>query len=193
VILLAGLGNPGERYEGTRHNIGFMAVERVVARAGGGVWRERFAGRAAEIRLAGDTVVVLQPWTFMNDSGRSVRAALGFYRLAPADLLVVHDELDLPFGELRLKLGGGEAGHRGLRSITSELQSGDYGRLRLGIGRPPAEFRGSVTDFVLQAIPLAAGDELSRVLDRAAEAVELVAFRGFSLAMNEIHRRPRPT
>ena len=187
--LLVGLGNPGSRYERTRHNVGFMAVERVGSRAGGASFREKFSGRLAEVTLAGQRLRLLEPLTFMNDSGRSVVEAARFFDLEPADLLVVHDELDLPFGELRLKQGGGDAGHRGLASITAGLGTGDYPRLRLGIGRPGPDFVGSIADFVLEAFPLASQEELSRVLDRAAEAVELVAQRGLSAAMNETNRR----
>lgn len=190
MILVVGLGNPGSRYADTRHNVGFRVVERVAERTpGAGAWREAFEGQFAPATIAGQEAGLLQPWTFMNASGRSVRAASSHFGLAPAEILVVHDELDLGFGQLRLKLGGGDAGHRGLRSITQELGSADYGRLRLGIGRPPPDFVGGVVDFVLQGFPLAGRTELLRVLDRAAEAVELVAGSGLPAAMSTINRR----
>jgi PTH1 family peptidyl-tRNA hydrolase len=192
ILLVVGLGNPGERYARTRHNVGFEAVERLVERRGGAPWREKFSGRLAQVERAGDKLLVLEPQTFMNESGQSVGPALAFHRLAPSDLLVVHDELDLPFGELRLKQGGGDAGHRGLRSVTAHVGSGDYARLRIGIGRPPPEFEGDIVDFVLQGFPLADRAELSKVLDRAAEAIELVAEKGLPSAMNQINRRAKP-
>jgi PTH1 family peptidyl-tRNA hydrolase len=192
VIALVGLGNPGERYAATRHNVGFRVVERVVEKCGGSGWREKFSGRVATVERAGEKLLVLEPQTFMNESGRSVRAALDFHGLGVEDLLVVHDELDLAFGEVRLKQGGGDAGHRGLRSVTAHVASSDYGRVRVGIGRPPPEFGGSVADFVLQGFALADQAELSGVIDRAAEAIEIVVERGLPAAMNEINRRAKP-
>jgi PTH1 family peptidyl-tRNA hydrolase len=191
MILLVGLGNPGPRYAETRHNVGFMTAERVVVRAGGGVWRDKFSGKLAQLELDGEKHWALEPQTFMNESGRSVGPALAFFKLEPKDLLVVHDELDLPFGELRLKSGGGDAGHRGLKSVTAHVGSADYARLRVGIGRPPPEFDGSVADFVLHGFALSDRAVLPRVIDRAAEAVELVARRGLPAAMNEINRRAK--
>jgi PTH1 family peptidyl-tRNA hydrolase len=193
ILLVVGLGNPGERYAQTRHNVGFLAVERLLERCGGAPFREKFSGRLAQIELAGDKLLVLEPQTFMNESGQSVGPALAFHRLAPSDLVVVHDELDLPFGDLRLKQGGGDAGHRGLRSVTAHVGSSDYARLRIGIGRPPPEFQGDIVDFVLQGFPLADRAELSKVLDRAAEAIELVAEKGLPSAMNQINRRVKPS
>jgi peptidyl-tRNA hydrolase, PTH1 family len=192
MLLIVGLGNPGERYARTRHNVGFMAVERLVERAGGGPWRAAFSGRSTRLELGSTPALVLEPLTYMNESGRSVGAALAYYRLEPDALLVLHDELDLPFGEIRLKQGGGAAGHRGLLSVSAHVGSGDYARLRIGIGRPPPEFAGSVRDFVLDGFPLTDQAELSRVIDQVAEAVELVASRGLPAAMNEINRRAKP-
>jgi peptidyl-tRNA hydrolase, PTH1 family len=146
----------------------------------------------ARLVLAAEPALVLEPLTFMNESGRSVGPALAHYELEPSALLVLHDELDLPFGEIRLKQGGGDAGHRGLRSISAHVQTTDYARVRIGIGRPPPEFAGSIKNFVLDGFPLADQAELPRVIDRVAEAVELVALRGVPAAMNEIHRRAKP-
>jgi PTH1 family peptidyl-tRNA hydrolase len=129
------------------------------------------------------------PETFMNLSGRSVRAAAAFFELEPEALLVVHDELDVPFGELRLKSGGGDGGHRGLRSISSELGSPNYGRLRVGIGRPPLNFQGTIADFVLQAFPLEDRSALETVLVSASEAVETVISDGLSRTMNRTNQR----
>ena len=184
--LIVGLGNPGSRYAATRHNVGFMLVDRLI---GAGTFRDKFHGEFAEVSLFGTRVGLLKPGTFMNLSGRSVRAATTFYKVPPTAGLVVHDELDLAFGSLRLKVGGGDAGHRGLRSITSDLGTPGYGRLRIGIGRPPPEFRGDVADFVLQAFAPAEQSELDSVLGKALEAVENVVRRGFAAAMNATNQR----
>jgi PTH1 family peptidyl-tRNA hydrolase len=192
VILLVGLGNPGDRYALTRHNVGAMAVERAVARAGGGPWREKFGGRLAPLVIEGEASLALLPQTFMNDSGRSAGACAAFYKLLPESVLVVHDELDLPFAELRLKRGGGDAGHRGLASVTAALGA-DFLRLRVGIGRPAGDFRGDIADFVLQAFAPAERATLDEVLDRSAEAVSLLAARGLPAAMNVINQRVQRT
>lgn len=189
LMLVVGLGNPGPRYAETRHNVGFRVVERWVDAQRGGPWREKFFGRLAPLSLAGRSAVALLPQTFMNESGRSVQPAAAFYKVAPADVLVVHDELDLPFGELRLKQGGGDAGHRGLRSVTRDLGSPDYLRLRLGIGRPPPDFRGDVADFVLQAFAPHEQAALEEVLARSVEAISLLSNRDVPAAMNAINQR----
>jgi peptidyl-tRNA hydrolase, PTH1 family len=193
VILLVGLGNPGPQYAQTRHNVGFMAVdafcapktvaERVVS------FQPRFAGQFAELARGGKRIGVLKPETFMNASGRSVREACSFFQLEPSAVLVVHDELDIPFGELRIKSGGGDGGHRGLRSITGELADPNYGRVRVGIGRPPAHFQGDVADFVLQAFALEERSELTRVLVRTCEALEAVITDGLERTMNRTNQR----
>lgn len=191
MILVAGLGNPGPRYAETRHNAGFMVVDRLAARAGGAVFRDKFHGSFATATLEGVAFGLLKPLTFMNDSGRSVQAATQLYKVPLTSLFVVHDELDLPFGELRLKQGGGDGGHRGLRSITGAL-GGDYVRARFGIGRPPPDFRGDPADFVLQGFSLAERAELEKLVDRAADALVLAATRGISVAMNATNqRKPR--
>jgi PTH1 family peptidyl-tRNA hydrolase len=189
VILLVGLGNPGPRYRATRHNLGFMVVERAVERASGGPWRAQFAGRTAALRLGAERALALLPETFMNDSGRSVQACVAYYDVPAEQVLVAHDELDLPFGELRLKKGGGEAGHRGLVSVSRALGTSDYVRLRVGIGRPPPDFQGDTADFVLQAFPPSDRASLDQVLDRAVAAVTLFAERGLSAAMNVVNQR----
>ena len=188
-MIVVGLGNPGPEYASTRHNLGFMVVDELGARSGGVQFRSKFHGDVAEARAGGKPVTLLKPKTFMNDSGRSVGAALGFFKLAPGDLLVVHDELDLPFAEVRLKQGGGDAGHRGLRSISAHLGTGDYPRLRVGIGKPPPGFRGGGADFVLQGFRSAERAELDQLVGRAADAVGLVAQHGLAAAMNTVNRR----
>ena len=184
--LIVGLGNPGSRYARTRHNVGFMLVDKL---APGAAFREKFHGLIAEELLFGDRLLLLKPTTYMNLSGRSVRAAATFYKIPPAAVLVVHDEIDLPFGTVRLKLGGGEAGNRGLRSITAELGTAGYARLRIGIGRPPPDFRGDPADFVLQAFAPGEQAELDGVLDKALGAVELTVRRGLAAAMNATNQR----
>jgi peptidyl-tRNA hydrolase, PTH1 family len=133
--LLVGLGNPGTEYTRNRHNIGFMVVEAIARRHGIGPWRRRFAGVAADGVLAGEKVILLLPGTFMNDSGRAVAEAAHFYEIAVSDIVVVHDEIELPAGKVRVKTGGGNAGHNGLRSISSHVGN-DYRRVRIGVGHP---------------------------------------------------------
>lgn len=135
MLLFVGLGNPGAKYAGNRHNIGFMALDAIARRHRGSPWRARFKGETSEVTLAGDKVLLLKPLTFMNDSGRAVREAMDFYKLAPPAIHVFHDELDLPPAKLRLKTGGGNAGHNGLRSISQHCGN-EYPRVRLGIGHP---------------------------------------------------------
>ncbi|HWA77801.1 MAG TPA: aminoacyl-tRNA hydrolase [Polyangiaceae bacterium] len=191
MILVAGLGNPGPRYAETRHNAGFLVVDRLAARAGGALFREKFHGSFATATVDGTAFGLLKPLTFMNESGRSVQAAVQLYKVPLASLFVVHDELDLPFGDLRLKQGGGDGGHRGLRSITGCIGA-EYVRLRFGIGRPPPDFRGDPADFVLQGFSLAERTDLDQLIDRAADALVLAATRGISVAMNATNqRKPR--
>ena len=192
MILIVGLGNPGPRYAHTRHNVGFSAIDAFVASQDGesiAVFRPRFEGQCAELEVEGMPVALLKPETFMNASGRSVRAASSFFQIAPDAVLVVHDELDIPFGELRLKSGGGDAGHRGLRSISADLQSRDYGRLRVGIGRPPPNFHGDIADFVLQAFALEERSEFEGVLARASQVVRAVILDGLPETMNRTTQR----
>ena len=135
MFLLVGLGNPGSKYSGNRHNIGFMAMDALHRRLNAGPWRAKFQGEAAEASIGGEKLVLLKPQTFMNESGRSVGAAMQFYKIPLDRVHVFHDELDLPPGKLRLKVGGGNAGHNGLRSITTHCGN-NYPRVRLGIGHP---------------------------------------------------------
>src|SRR5215204_5614768 len=135
MLLLVGLGNPGAPYVGNRHNIGFMAAEAIARRHGFGPWRRRFQGVTAEGTIAGSKVLLLLPGTFMNDSGRAVAEAAHFYKLTPADVVVIQDEVELPPAKLRVKTGGGIAGHNGLRSISAHIGN-DYRRVRIGVGHP---------------------------------------------------------
>ena len=135
MLLLVGLGNPGARYVGNRHNIGFMAVQEIAKRHRIGPWRRRFQGVACEGPLGGERALLLLPGTYMNESGRAVAEAVHFYKLLPADVIVFHDEIDLPPGKVRVKVGGGVAGHNGLRSISEHIGN-DYRRVRIGVGHP---------------------------------------------------------
>src|SRR3954454_13930753 len=133
--LLVGLGNPGAKYQGNRHNIGFIVLDEIARRHGFAPWRRRFQGETAEGTLEGERVILLRPMTFMNDSGRAVQEAAGFFKLDPGDITVFHDEIELPPAKLRVKLGGGIAGHNGLRSISAHVGN-EYRRVRIGVGHP---------------------------------------------------------
>jgi PTH1 family peptidyl-tRNA hydrolase len=185
--LVVGLGNPGERYAETRHNIGCMVAVRAAARAGIALKRQGYQGLYGVGRLAGEEATVLLPQTFMNRSGASVAPACQSLGVAPGDLIVVHDEIDLPFGTLRIKVGGGHGGHNGLRSITAALGHGDFIRVRVGVGRPPAG--GDVSGYVLSRFASAERQALPDLLDQAAAAVEAILTRGSAAAMNEFNGR----
>ena len=192
MLLIVGLGNPGERYARTRHNVGFCVVDRLFATTPNAVWQERFLGALSLVAVDGRRAALLKPMTYMNESGRSVAQAAAFYKVAPSDILVAHDELDLPLGGLRLKRGGGEAGHRGLLSISRHLGTQDYLRLRFGIGKPPADFRGDTADYVLEAFAPSEDAQVADALHRASAAVVLVANKGLEQAMTETNRSVRP-
>ena len=184
MLLITGLGNPGRRYAGHRHNIGFMAVEAIHHRHRFSPWRARFQGETAEGVLGGEKALLLKPATFMNESGRSVGQAMRFYKLKPADLVVIYDELDLPPGKARLKSGGSTAGHRGLRSIEPQVGK-DFRRLRLGIGHPGA--REKVNGYVLHDFAKADRDWLEPLLEAVAEHAPLLASGEDSTFMNRVH------
>jgi PTH1 family peptidyl-tRNA hydrolase len=192
VKLVVGLGNPGSRYARTRHNVGFLVVEELARAASCPEWREKFSGEFTKGRIDGEDVVLLKPQTFMNDSGRSVQAAVAFFHVAAqggAELVLVHDELDLPFADVRLKVGGGHAGHNGLRSIISVLGA-DFARVRVGIGRPPPDFRGEVADFVLQDFDPTEAASVGDVVKKSVQAVRRWVEKG-PLAANETNARGR--
>ncbi len=191
MLLVVGLGNPGKEYASHRHNVGFMAVDALADRVRADAWREKFSGVYAKAELAGEPAVLLKPMTYMNESGRSVQPAAAFFKVEPKDVIVLHDELDLPFSDVRLKVGGGHAGHNGLRSIMASLGTGDFGRLRIGIGRPPPGFRGEVADYVLSSFNASERAELPETLKLAAESVLEVASRGFQAAMKVRNTRPK--
>ena len=184
--LVVGLGNPGPRYEGTRHNAGALVLDRLVERAG-----DRFRGRrgtadVAETRLAGERVVLAKPRSYMNESGPPVQGLVAFTKVPLDRLVVVHDELDLPLGAVKLKSGGGDAGHNGLKSVRRSLGSGDYVRVRVGVGRPQG--RQDPADYVLETFRRSEADDVELGLETAADAVETLLARGLEAAQNEVHR-----
>ena len=168
-----------------------MAIDALAERARAEAFREKFSGEYARAELGGEPVVLLKPMTYMNDSGRCVQPAAAFFKVSPAEILVLHDELDLPFGDVRLKLGGGHAGHNGLRSILAALGQGEFGRVRIGIGRPPAGFRGEVADFVLSAFDGVERATVPDVLKSALGCVDDVVARGIRKAMSTHNARPK--
>lgn len=183
--LIVGLGNPGESYAGNRHNAGFMVADLLAARAGGRFKLHRARADIFEGQLAGQRAVVAKPRTYMNESGGPVAALRNFFDTPPERLVVVHDELDLDFGVVRLKLGGGDNGHNGLRSITKSLGTKDYVRVRIGIGRPPG--RMDPAAFVLAGFSAAERKELDVHLERSADAVERLVAAGLAATQNEFH------
>ena len=170
--LFVGLGNPGSSYARHRHNVGFMALERIAERHGAGPWRKRFHGLTSDVQIAGRKVVLLKPQTYMNDSGQSVGEALRYLKLDEGDLYVIHDELDLAPGKLKLKTGGGNAGHNGLRSITAHIGN-EYARVRIGIGHPGS--KELVHGYVLHDFAKADAAWLEPLLDAIAGAAPRLA------------------
>ena len=191
--LVVGLGNPGTRYARNRHNVGRMVIDVLAGRTGSRLSGHRARAQAAEARLGvlpggapGPRVILAEPACYMNVSGGPVKALARFYGIDPtARLLVIHDELDLPAHQLRLKRGGGEGGHNGLRSISQALGTRDYARLRVGVGRPPG--RQDAADFVLSDFPARERDALAVTLEQAADVVEDVVARGFEDAQRRLH------
>ncbi|TMJ96836.1 MAG: aminoacyl-tRNA hydrolase [Actinobacteria bacterium] len=186
-LLVAGLGNPGREYAPTRHNVGFLVADELVRRHGAS-YRGKFSGELAEVRLDGSRVALLKPQTFMNESGRSVGAAARFFKVEPERLLVVHDEVDLEPGRLQVRLGGGLAGHNGLRSIAQALGIQDFLRLRVGVGRPGRGDRRPVADYVLA--PFAPDEDVEAIVGRAADAVETIVREGLDEAQRAFNERP---
>ncbi|HEX2675069.1 MAG TPA: aminoacyl-tRNA hydrolase [Polyangiales bacterium] len=181
MLLIVGLGNPGAKYARHRHNVGFMVVQELAQRFGAEAFREKFSGRFAKARVDSHDVVLLEPQTFMNLSGESVQKAMAFFKLGLPDLLVIHDELDHPFGTLKLKQGGGAAGHNGLKSIMSCCGGPDFARLRVGIGRPRS---GAPEHHVLSDFSKDECAVLGDVLERASLAAADVVRLGVAAAMN---------
>ncbi|CAN5318185.1 aminoacyl-tRNA hydrolase [soil metagenome] len=176
-LLIAGLGNPGHEHARDRHNVGWMVVEEL-ARRHGGSFRSKFSGRLAETRIGDARVALLEPETYMNDSGRSISAAARFFKVLPENVLVIHDDVDLEVGRLQARAGGGLAGHNGLRSIAQILGTADFLRLRVGVGRPERGDPRPVADYVLS--PFSPEDDVEKILSSAADAVESVLVDGLT-------------
>jgi PTH1 family peptidyl-tRNA hydrolase len=183
-LFVAGLGNPGREYAATRHNVGWMALDEL-ARRHDGSWRSKFSGQLAEVRVNGARVALLKPETYMNESGRSIRTAAKFFKTPVAGVLIVHDDVDLEEGRLQARLGGGLAGHNGLRSIAQELGSQDFPRLRIGVGRPGRGDRRSVADFVLS--PFSPETDVDGLVARSADAVEVLLAEGLEAAQQRFN------
>jgi PTH1 family peptidyl-tRNA hydrolase len=176
-LLVAGLGNPGPEHARDRHNAGWMVVDEL-ARRHSGSFKSKFGGRLAEMRIGDARVALLRPETYMNESGRAIAAASRFFKVPPEDVLVVHDDVDLPVGRLQARLGGGLAGHNGLRSISQALGSPEFQRLRIGVGRPERGDPRPVADYVLS--PFQPEDDVEAIVARSADAVESLVGEGLT-------------
>lgn len=192
---VVGLGNPGPAYAGNRHNVGQMVLDELASRVGGTFVTHRSRAAVCEARMGilpggapGPRVILAKPLTFMNVSGGPVSALTTYYDLAPERVIVVHDEVDIPFGTIKLKIGGGEGGHNGLRDISKALGSKDYVRVRVGVGRPPG--RMATADYVLKNFGSTDRKELPFLLDDAADAAELVISEGLLAAQGKFHTKP---
>lgn len=189
MLLVVGLGNPGAKYAYNRHNIGFLAVDDIVHRHNFTPWRERFSALVAEGRLGSEKAIVMKPMTFMNRSGQAVGAAMRFYKLTPADVIVIHDELDLPPGRVKVKRGGGSGGHNGLKDIDAHIGR-DYLRVRLGIGHPG--HRDRVTGYVLSDFSRADEDWLDPLVEAVAALAPLLPENNGAKFTSELALRYRP-
>lgn len=185
-LLVAGLGNPGREYIRNRHNVGHLVVDEL-ARRHGGSWKAKFNGQLAEVRIDGHKVALLKPETYMNDSGRSVSAAMRFFKLEPDAVLVVHDESDLPLARLQARIGGGLAGHNGLRSVAQHLGTPEFLRLRVGVGRPERGDRRPLADYVLADFE--PHEDPEALVAAAADAVELLDAEGLDATQRAINGR----
>jgi PTH1 family peptidyl-tRNA hydrolase len=185
-LLVVGLGNPGPRYETTRHNLGFLVADILADRIGSGFKvHKRSGAEVATGRLGGRSIVLAKSRVYMNESGRQVGPLANFYSVDPADVIAIHDELDIDFGRIRLKLGGGEGGHNGLRSVASALGTKDFQRVRIGIGRPPG--RKDPATYVLENFSAAERQEVGTICEQAADATELLIQLGLETAQNTVH------
>ena len=187
-LLVVGLGNPGDDYDGTRHNVGADVIAVLADRHGGSLRRSKELALSCEVRIGGQRVALAFPQTFMNESGQSVRKLTHRHGVDdPARIVVVHDELDLPVGSLRVKVGGGMAGHNGLKSVTAHLKTQDYLRIRIGVGRPPGRQAGA--DYVLRRPGKAEVAELGVIVQEAADAVEAILAEGVDATMGRVNAR----
>jgi peptidyl-tRNA hydrolase, PTH1 family len=183
-LLVAGLGNPGPRHERDRHNAGWMVVDELAARHGG-TFRSKFSGRITETRIGGARVALLKPETYMNESGRSISAAARYFKVVPESVLVVHDDVDLEVGRLQARLGGGLAGHNGLRSIAQAMGTKEFLRLRIGVGRPGRGDHRDVAGYVLS--PFEPHEDARSIVARSADAVEAVLVDGLELTQQRFN------
>lgn len=186
MFLVVGLGNPGRKYDQTRHNIGFCVVDRLGERSGAVVERKQLGALVETARVGGQTALLAKPQSYMNRSGQPVASLKGYYKAQTDEVVVIHDDLDLPFGEVRLKRGGGHGGHNGLRDLTRALGP-DYLRVRFGVGRPPPGWDSA--DYVLGTWTSAESEALSPAVDHAADAVESILADGITSAMNNFNAR----
>ncbi len=189
MLLLVGLGNPGSKYSNNRHNIGFMVVDEIIHRHGLGPARRKFQGDICEGRIGADKVLVLKPHTFMNESGRSVGEAAQFYKLAPEDIVIIHDELDLEAGKFRMKAGGGTAGNNGLKSLVRHLGP-DFRRMRIGIGHPGN--RGEVHSHVLKDFSKLDRQWVDPMIDAIAKNIDLLVSDSDATFANKVHLTLHP-
>jgi PTH1 family peptidyl-tRNA hydrolase len=185
-LLVVGLGNPGREYATTRHNVGFMVVDELTQRHGG-PWRSKFSGELSDVRVDGARLALLKPQTYMNESGRSVAAAAKFYKVEPEWLLAVHDEVDLDLGRMQARLGGGLAGHNGLRSLAQHLKTPKFLRLRIGVGRPERGDPRPVSEWVLS--PFEPDVDVGALVGRAADAIETLVREGLEEAQQRFNER----
>ncbi len=183
--LIVGLGNPGAKYELTRHNAGFLAVDALLDKLKINHLKAGFSGQMARLEIAQEPAIILKPETFMNKSGLAVQQAMSFHKIPLEQVIVLHDELDIPFDSVRLKSGGGHGGHNGLRDIISAIGTGDFTRVRIGIGRPPG--RQPAADYVLKDFTSAERDLLPSTLTDAADATELITTDGLTAAQLKFH------
>ncbi len=185
--IIVGLGNPGRKYERTRHNAGFIAVEKIARDLLAEITQRKYHALIEKTRIDSVETILVKPQTFMNDSGRSVGAIIRYTHVAVTDLIILHDELDLPLGAVRVKLGGGHGGHNGLRSIIEHLGSADFIRVRVGVGRPGPE-RDSA-DYVLSPVPAAEKEQFSQGVEKAADAARAIVLEGPERAMNTYNQK----
>jgi len=191
-FLIVGLGNPGARYDHTRHNVGFMALEHFADSLGRVSWQEKFNGRYSRCRLEGQTVLLAEPLTYMNRSGQFVAPLARYFKIPLQNILVLHDDLDLDFGRIKVVARGGSGGHNGIRSLIAELGSSDFARLKIGIGRPEKNDHGysiPIEQFVLSRFAQNEEEQLAKLFDRTDRAQKLFITEGIAACMNTINRR----
>lgn len=183
--LVVGLGNPGPKYAATRHNVGFMVVDQLAARLSAPAFREKSGAEVVEANLRGEKILIAKPMEFMNVSGQSTGRLATFHKIPAQNVLVIHDELDIPFGRLRVAASGGSGGHNGLKSIASAIGGNTYPRIRVGIGRPPTGW--DPADYVLAKFATVEQKDLPQLIDLVADAIEIAILKGIPAAMNQFN------